>query len=142
MVAMTDDEQPLEYFTDVELTALARMLIAMLRIDGQASEAEHEALEMFAKRVRLGERTKADGPYRADTAPEVDGVAVLAPYLDRAAELPVSREEFIRASRAITDKATQEAVYAALYDVSAADLIVGQEWELLKILVDTWDLEV
>jgi hypothetical protein len=138
---MTDDEQTLEYFTDVELTALARMLIAMLRIDGQASEAEHEALAMFAKRVRLGERTKADGPYRADTVPD-DGVAVLATYLDRAAELPVSREEFVRASQAITDKATREAVYAALYDISAADLIVGQEWELLKILVDTWDLDV
>jgi len=133
---MTDDEQPLEYFTDAELTALARMLIAMLRIDGQASEAEHEALAMFAKRVRLGERTKGDAP--ADGTP----VGVLGSYLDRAAELPVSREEFIRASQTITDKATREAVYAALYDISAADLIVGQEWELLKILVDTWDLDL
>jgi hypothetical protein len=129
---MTDDE-PLEYFTDVELTALARMLIAMLRVDGAASDAEHEALAMFAKRVRLGDRTQGDAP---------DGIDVLRPYLDRAAELSVSREEFVRASQAITAKHTQEAVYAALYDISAADLIVGQEWELLKILVDTWNIEL
>ena len=139
---MTDDEeQPLEYFTDAELNALSRMLVTMLRIDGQASEAEHEALAMFAKRVRLGERTRATEPYRSadDT---FDGITVLQPYMDRAAELPVSRDEFIRASQTITDKSTREAIYAALYDISAADLIVGQEWELLKILVDAWDLEV
>jgi hypothetical protein len=136
-----DEEQPLEYFTEAELNALARMLITMLRIDGQASEAEHEALAMFAKRVRLGERTKA--PEAARSADDTfDGITVLQPYLDRAGELPVSRDEFIRASQTITDKGTQEAIYAALYDISAADLIVGQEWELLKILVDTWDLEL
>jgi hypothetical protein len=116
------------------------MLIAMLRIDGQASEAEHEALAMFAKRVRLGERTKGDAS--AGGTPSGDGVGALGPYLDRAAELPVSREEFVGASQTITDKATREAIYAALYDISAADLIVGQEWELLKILVDTWDLDL
>ncbi len=138
---MSDEEAPLEFFSDAELTALARMLIAMLRIDGHTSDAEHEALAMFAKRVRLGARTKNDGPYR-DTKDSGDGIAVLQPYIDRAGELPVNREEFLRAASAITDKETREAVYAALYDISAADLIVGQEWELLKILVDTWDLDV
>jgi hypothetical protein len=140
---MTDEEAPLEYFTEAELTAVARMLIAMLRIDGRASEAEHDALAMFAKRVRVGERSPADGPYRAKTADDgVDGVAILRPYLDRAAEQPVSREEFVRAAESIQNKEAREAIYAALYDISAADLIVGQEWELLKILMDTWKLEV
>lgn len=127
---MTDEETPLEHFTDAELTALARMLVAMLRIDGHTSDAEHEALEMFARRVRLG------------PGDEADGVAVLQPYLDRAGELPVSRDAFTAAAASITKKETREAVYAALYDISAADLIVSQEWELLKVLVDTWDLEV
>ena len=138
---MTDEEAPLEFFTDAELGALARMLVAMLRIDGHTSDAEHEALAMFAKRVRIGERTKDGGPYR-ETKDGVDGVSILQPYIDKAGELPVSREEFLRAASVITNEETREAVYAALYDVSASDLIVGQEWELLKLLVDTWDLEV
>jgi hypothetical protein len=131
---MDNEEAPLEFFTDAELTALARMLVTMLRIDGHTSDAEHEALLMFAKRVRLGERTKDKD--------DADGVAILQPYIDRAGELPVSREEFLVAANAITNEATREAVYAALYDVSASDLIVGQEWDLLKLLVDTWDLDV
>ena len=118
------DEEPLEHFSDAELDALARMLITMLRADGQASDAEEDALKMFANRVRLGEQ------------------AVLQPYLDRAATLPVSREEFARAARTITDKAKQQAIYAALYDVSVADLIVSAEWDLLKILVDGWDIDL
>jgi hypothetical protein len=138
---MTDEEAPLEFFNDAELTALARMLVAMLRIDGHTSDAEHEALEMFAKRVRIGERTKDAGPYR-ETKDGADGVAILQPYIDRAGELPVSREEFLRAASVITNKETREAVYAALYDISASDLIVRQEWELLQVLVDAWDLEV
>lgn len=140
---MTDDEAPLEYFTDPELTAVARLLIAMLRIDGRASEAEHEALRMFAKRVRLGAPPTTDGPYRAPTGDDAgDGIAILQPYLDRAGDQPVSREEFLRAAQSITRKEAREAIYAALYDISAADLIVGQEWELLKVLVDHWDIDV
>lgn len=138
---MTDEEAPLELFSDTELTALARMLVAMLRIDGHTSDAEHEALEMFAKRVRIGERTKDGGPYR-ETKDGVDGVAILQPYIDRAGALPVNREEFLRAASAITNTETREAVYAALYDISASDLIVREEWELLQVLVDTWGLEV
>jgi len=138
---MADEEAPLEHFTDAELTAVARMLVAMLRIDGHTSDAEAEALEMFAKRVRLGERTSS-GPYREEKADDVSGVATLQPYLDRAGELPVSREEFLRAASAITNAETREAVYAALYDISAADLIVRQEWELLEALVKAWDLDV
>ena len=109
---MTDEEAPLEFFTDAELTALARMLVAMLRIDGHTSDAEHEALEMFAKRVRIGERTKDGGPYR-ESKDGADGASILQPYIDRAGELPVNREEFLRAANAITNKETREAVYAA-----------------------------
>jgi hypothetical protein len=131
---MDNEEAPLEFFTDAELSALARMLVTMLRIDGHTSDKEQEALIMFAKRVRLGERTKDKD--------DVDGIAILQPYIDRAGELAVSREDFLSAANTITNEATREAVYAALYDVSASDLIVGQEWELLKLLVDTWDLDV
>lgn len=139
---MTDEDPPIEHFTDAELTALARMLIAMLRIDGRASDEEHEALEMFAKRVRLGAKRDADGPYRAGADDGGDGAAILQPYLDRAGELPVSQEEFLKAAQTITNPDTRMAIYAALYDISAADLIVGQEWALLKLLVDTWNLDV
>jgi hypothetical protein len=139
---MSEEEAPLEYFTEAELTALARMLVTMLRIDGHTSDAEHEALAIFAKRVRLGERTKSGGAYRETKDGGGDGIAVLQPYIDRAGEMPVNREEFLSAANAITNQETRDAVYAALYDISASDLIVGQEWELLKILVDTWDLDV
>ncbi|CAN5159107.1 hypothetical protein BH09MYX1_BH09MYX1_07040 [soil metagenome] len=141
---MSDDERPIEYFTETELTALSCLLSAMLRIDGQASEAEREALVMFAKRVRIGERNAEGSAYRASAGDptDEDGVDVLQPYLDRAGERPVTREDFLAAANVITDPEARDAIYAALYDISAADIIVGQEWQLLKILVDTWNLEV
>ena len=129
---MADDEQPIVQFNDPELTALARLLSTMLRVDGQASDAENEALTMFAKRVRFG----------SQSAPaDQDGVALLCPYLDRAAALPVSRDEFIRAAKVIANPQARQAVYAALYDISAADVVVSQEWDLLKILVEVWNIE-
>jgi uncharacterized tellurite resistance protein B-like protein len=128
---MADDDQALVSFNDPELSALARLLTIMLRVDGQASEAENEALAMFAKRVRLG----------SSSAPaEQDGVALLRPYLDRAAALPVSEDDFVRAARVITNPQARKAVYDALYDISAADVVVQKEWSLLKVLVDAWDI--
>ena len=138
---MTDEEAPLEYFTEAELAALAQLLIAMLRVDGQASDAEQEALRVFAKRVRVGARPADGTPYRAAAGDDgVDGLALLAPYLDRAAASGVSRDDFVRAAGVITRREAREAIYAALFDISAADLIVGQEWDLLKVLVDAWDV--
>ena len=32
-------------------------------------------------------------------------------------------------------------MYDALYDISAADVVVRKEWSLLKVLVDAWDIE-
>jgi hypothetical protein len=139
---MTDEDAPLEYFTEAELAALGELLIAMLRVDGQASDAEQAALRLFAKRVRLGARPSDAAPYRAQAGEDgIDGLTVLGPHLDRAAAKGVSREDFVRAAGAITRQEAREAIYAALFDVSAADVIVGQEWELLKVLVDAWNIE-
>ncbi len=139
---MTDEDAPLEYFTEAELAAVAQLLIAMLRVDGQASEAEQDALRVFAKRVRVGVKPADGAPYRAAAGGDgQDGLALLAPHLDRAAASGVSKEDFLRAAAVITRQDAREAIYAALFDVSAADLIVGQEWDLLKLLVDAWNIE-
>ena len=106
-------------FTPMELEALGRMVSTMMRVDEQASDAEREAL------VSLKERVGSAIQY----------------WLDQAAELPATREDFVRAAQSIRRKAAQQAIYEALYDLSAADLIAKQEWDLLKVLVDTWNIE-
>jgi len=103
-------------FTPVELEAFARMVTTMLRADGGASAAEHQALEDLEKRV---------------------GSAIQY-WLERAE--PLAPEDFEKTARTITRKEAQEAIYEALYDLSVSDLIAKQEWVLLKVLVDTWNI--
>lgn len=106
-------------FTPIELEALARMVSTMLRVDGQASEEERAALATVTERV---------------------GSAIQY-WLDKAASLPASREDFVRAAGSVTRKEAQQAIYEALYDISASDAVAKQEWDLLKILVDTWNID-
>ncbi len=141
---MPEEERPREVFTEDELTAIARMLTVMIRVDGRGSVAEHEAVRTFAARVRLASAAGPDEtPYRSapNDADAAVGMTVLRPYLDRAAEVAVGREEFLRAARAIIEPDSREAVYAALFDVAAADVIVPPEWELLEALAEAWGLE-
>jgi hypothetical protein len=130
-----------ELFTDAELAAVARMLVVMMRIDGRTTSAEREALAKFGERVRVGERAKTGGPYR-EAKKDVSDAGVLEPYLARAGALPITREAFFEAASSITDEDTREAVYAALYDLAASDLIVEREWALLERLADVWNLKV
>ena len=103
-------------FTPAELEAFARMVTTMLRVDGEASEAEKQAL----------------------TALEANVGSAIRQWLDRAE--PLAKDEFATVARTITRKEAQEAIYEALYDLSVSDLIAKQEWELLKVLVDTWNI--
>ncbi len=137
---MPPEELPFDYFTDAELTALARLLSIILRIDGRATPEEEQALAHFAERVRRGSVT--DGRKLGGTLALGEAGAVLKPYLERAAQLPSSKEEFAKAAASIERQQARETIYAALYDVAAADLIVRAEWDLLKILCDTWQLPV
>ena len=137
---MPSDEMPFDYFTDAELTALARLLTIILKIDGQTSPEEERALAHFAERVRRG--SVGDGRKFGGTLLIGAADSVLGPYLERAAQLPSSKEEFARAAAAIERPNARETIYAALFDLAAADLIVRAEWDLLKLLVDTWELAV
>jgi hypothetical protein len=137
---MPSPELPFDYFTDAELTALARLLMIILRIDGQTTPEEEKALEHFAERVRRGSLEGGTKRY-GGTLALGDAGAVLKPYLERAAELPATKEEFEKAAASIERKQAREIIYGALFDVAAADLIVRSEWDLLKILCDTWQLE-
>jgi hypothetical protein len=135
---MPPEEMPFDYFTDEELTALARLLVIILRIDGRTTPEEEQALAHFAERVRRG--SVNDGRKFGGTMVLGDAGAVLKPYLDSAAQLPPTKEEFSKAAASIKRQQARETIYAALFDVAAADLIVKAEWDLLKILTDTWQL--
>ena len=104
-------------FTPVELEAFARMVTTMLRADGETSEAEKSALVALEERV---------------------GSAIRY-WLERAE--PLAEGELASTARTITRKEAQEAIYEALYDLSASDLLAKQEWNLLKVLVDVWQID-
>ena len=104
-------------FTPVELEAFARMVTTMLRVDGEASDAEKQALATLEESV---------------------GSAIHY-WLERAE--PISDGELANVAKTITRKEAQQAMYEALYDLSASDQVVKQEWNLLKVLVDTWDID-
>jgi hypothetical protein len=104
-------------FTPVELEAFARMVTTMLRVDGEASDAEKQALSELEAQVGSAIRYQ----------------------LERAE--PLAKDELATVARTITRKEAQEAIYEALFDLSVSDAIVKQEWELLKVLVDTWNIE-
>jgi hypothetical protein len=135
---MPPEELPFDYFTDDELTALARLLTIILRIDGKTSPEEEKALAHFAERVRRG--AGGDRKNLGGTMVMGDAGAVLKPYLESAAQLPSNKEEFAKAAASIKRQQARETIYAALFDVASADLIVRAEWDLLKILTDTWQL--
>ena len=103
-------------FTPVELEAFARMVRSMLVVDGEASDAEKRALASLEESV---------------------GSAIHY-WLDRVE--PLAKEEFATVARTITRREAQEAIYEALFDLSASDQVVKQEWDLLKVLVDTWNI--
>ncbi len=136
---MAAEDNPIEHFTEAELTALARMLVTLLRVDGKVSPDEHEALRMFAERVRLGNGGGAS-PYRLSADDSADGVATLQPFLERASHEPSGRDAFALAAESITRRDAREAIYVALRDVAAADTIVEAEWELLEMLFERWGL--
>ena len=103
-------------FTPVELETFARMVTTMLRVDGEASDAEKQALAALEEQVGSAIRYQ----------------------LERAE--PLEPGEFSKVARTITRKEAREAIYEALYDLSVSDAIAKQEWELLKVLVDTWNI--
>jgi hypothetical protein len=103
-------------FTPLELEAFARMVTTMLRVDGEASDAEKQALSALEEQVGSAIRYQ----------------------LERAE--PLAKDEFSSVAQKITRKEAQEAMYEALYDLSVSDAIAKQEWELLKVLVDTWNI--
>lgn len=105
-------------FTPVELEAFARMVTTMLRVDGEASDAEKHALAALEEKV---------------------GSAIHY-WLDRVE--PLAKDEFAAVAKTITRKEAQETIYEALFDLSASDQVVKQEWDLLKVLVDTWNIDV
>jgi len=103
-------------FTPVEVEAFARMVTTMLRVDGEASENEKQALAALEEQVGSAIR------YQLEQAQ------------------PLVKDEFASVARTITRKEAQEAIYEALFDLSASDQVVKQEWDLLKVLVDTWNI--
>ena len=105
-------------FTPVELEAFARMVKAMLIVDGESSEDEKQALAALEESV---------------------GSAIHY-WLDRVE--PLGKDEFASVAKTITRKEAQQAMYEALFDLSASDQVVKQEWNLLKVLVDTWNIDV
>jgi hypothetical protein len=110
----------LKDLSEEEQLALAALLRLLVRLDGQFSEAEQEALEEIA--LDFGEKrfwkVMDDA---ASKAPDEDGVR--------------------RAARAVTRRAACELIYGLLLTVAQSDVIQGRESSLLEWLKTEWKLE-
>lgn len=117
------EEQPeigLKDLSDDEQLALAALLRLLVRLDGEFSEAEQEALEDIA--LDLGEKrfwqVMEEAAHRAS---DEDGVRRVA--------LGVSR------------LSARELIYGLLLDVAQSDVIQGRETSLLDWLKREWKLD-
>jgi hypothetical protein len=146
-MAEAAQSDPIEYFTDDELRVLAGLLLLILRADGTATAHEHRALRRLARRVRLGPNRPDGSPYRsspgsAEAASGDESTELLARYLEVARRELADRDACLQAAFAIGRADAREAMYVALYDLAASDIIASPEWELLELLAKNWQLEV
>jgi uncharacterized tellurite resistance protein B-like protein len=118
-----------ETLTDTERLTFGALLRAVIRMDGYTT-ADEQAVVHGVARDLLGE------------TPGVDVADALAALLERSAERYPDDETTRAAADAVTRPEARDAIYGALYEISAAGTITRGESQLLDWLAARWSIRV
>jgi hypothetical protein len=133
--------------TETERLTFGALLRTLIRLDGFTTPEEQTAVYRVAAEL-LPEFTTPKGQtavYRVAAGllpetPEADIRDALAALFERAAERYQDDESVRAAAEAITRTEARDAIYGALYEVSAAGTITLPESSLLDWLAARWEI--
>lgn len=114
--------------TDSEQLTFGALLRSLIRLDTYTTPEEQSVLHSVA-----GELLGVPGPGIAD---------VLASLLERSAERYRDDEAVRAAAETVTRPEARDAIYGALYEISAAGTITVAESSLLDWLAGRWEIRV
>lgn len=134
----------IERLTSGELMAMAGLLRLLIRLDGQFTEAEREALSRVAGMVSEPlEDAELGSPYRTSGAiVEPLGEKRLYEFLELAGEEFPDNDSVREAALLVKRAEAREAIYGVLFEVAASDMASLREPQLLDWLVGAWNLPV
>ena len=116
---------------------LARLLV---RLDGHISKEERDTLEAIGPELAVQHSGNAS-PYRDEPTPKDDGVDRFWNAMNNAAATFPDIESVRRGALSVTRTQARRAIYDALHELAASDIIVDSEWDMLEWLSSAWSLK-
>ncbi len=125
--------------SDTELLALCGLVRMLVRLDGQVSPEERQAVEEIGP--ALARRDVDPGePYRETSKELDDGVERFWATMDRAARSMTTEQDVREAAVRVTRQEAREQIHAALHALAASDVISEPEWSMLTWLASEWGI--
>ena len=118
-----------ETLTDSERLTFGALLRTLIRLDGYTTPEEQAVVHSV-----VGDLIQ--------TPPGVDVADVLATLLERSAQLYKDDEAVRAAAEQVTRPEARDAIYGALYEISAAGTITLGESSLLDWLAARWNIRI
>lgn len=126
-----------------ELLVFAGLARALVRLDGQFSQAEAECLEDLSTQLTRASDEQAGeaGPYRAGGATrEPIGPDALYAAIDRASTAFPDDAALRGATRSVTRPEARLYIHAMLHALACADFATKSELDMLDWLAKEWSL--
>ena len=156
------------HLTDSELLCFCGLVRLLVRLDGQITFEERQAIEQIGPEMAVlpnpieapyrdnpntddgvDLRRPIGAPYRS-AAPDRGAVPICAPggrptarfwdTMDQAAKVFRDDESVRRAALGVTRQEARQEIYVAVYDLAVCDTISKPEWSLLDWLSSQWDV--
>lgn len=118
-----------ETLTESERLTFGALLRALIRLDGYATHEEQAVVHSVVGDL-------------LPTPPGADVADVLAALLERSAERYPDDAAARAAAETVTRPEAREAIYGALYEISAAGTITSGESQVLDWLAERWQIRV
>jgi len=127
------------HLTDAELLAFGGLVRLLVRLDGQITLEERQAIEQIGPEMSASP-TPIDAPYRDNPRREDDGADRFWNMMDEAARAFPDDDSVRQAALGVTRQEARQDIYVALYELAACDTISKPEWSLLDWLSSAWDV--
>jgi len=127
------------HLTDLELLAFGGLVRLLVRLDGQITAEERQAIEQIGPEMSASP-PQLDAPYRDGPSEEDDRVDRFWNMMDQAAKVFPDDEAVRQAALGVTRQEARQDIYDALYELAACDTISKPEWSLLDWLTSNWEI--
>jgi hypothetical protein len=125
--------------SESELLAFCGLVRMLVRLDGQVSPEERQAVEEIGPALARRDVDPKE-PYRETAKDEDDGVERFWATMDLAAGAMTTEQDVRDAAVGVTRQEAREQIHAALYALAASDVISEPEWSMLTWLASKWGI--